>query len=309
MKKITLLLTCIAISVNAFAQQTISFEASEGFTTGDINTQNGWAVTGCGDSCYIANQEISSEQVSTGTLSLKTAVDPAFGGQTGGPIMGGFYDFATPVPYATAVISYDIFITQQDANSSDFRFGVAGPDTLGDLFFTLIVDFDFQGNIKIIDAAGAFQNISTWSANTWYNVRAEVTGSNVVYFINDTQVGASVLLNDYDFTTFRFVHDNYGGDGFIDNIRINDEIPLSTKEFDASTITTFYNKQLNSLILESSNSAFTTIEVYDILGKRIVSKKLNSKEETINLETLQQGAYITKVSTLNGTKTIKFIKS
>ena len=84
---------------------------------------------------------------------------------------------------------------------------------------------------------------------------------------------------------------------------------LSVEEFDASTITTFYNKQLNSLILESSNSAFTAIEVYDILGKRIVSNKLNSNEETINLETLQQGAYITKVSTLNGTKTIKFIKN
>ena len=134
------------------AQQTISFEASEGFTLGDIHTQNGWTVTGCGLGCFVSNQDVSDEQATNGTFSLKTAVGPVFSGQSG-PIIDGFYDFAAPVPFADTMISYDIFITQQDGNSSDFRFGVAGPDPMNDLIFTLIIDFDFLGNIKIANTA------------------------------------------------------------------------------------------------------------------------------------------------------------
>jgi hypothetical protein len=221
MKNITLLFLMLLAFTFSNAQQTISFEASESFTLGDTNTQNGCTVTGCGPGCFVSNQVVSDEQATNGTFSLKTAVDPAFGGQSG-PFTGGFYDFTAPVPFADAVISYDVFITQQDGNSSDFRFEVAGPDPMNDLFFTLIIDFDFQGNIKIANAAGTLKNVGTWAINTWCNVKAEVTGSNVVYFVDDVQVGTSVLLNDFNFTTFRFAHDNFGGDGYIDNVRIND---------------------------------------------------------------------------------------
>ena len=308
MKKITLLALCMCLSIYTYAQQTISFETSEGFALGDINAQNGWTVTGCGAGCFVVNQNISNEQATNGTLSLKTAVDPAFAGQTGGPIIGGFYDFAAPVPFADAIISYDVFITQQDANSSDFRFGIAGPDPADALFFTLIVDFDFEGNIKIVDAAGMFENVSTWAINTWYNVRAEVTGSNVVYFVDDVQVGTSVLLNDFDFTTFRFVHDNFGGDGFIDNIRINDEA-LSVSEFAFNAFTHSYDKNLKTLNLDSPLSTFNAIEIYDVLGKRIINKNLSGNEESINLSTLTDGVYLARVRTEAGTRTIKFVEN
>ena len=308
MKKITLLFLMFLAFTFGNAQQTISFETSEGFALGDINTQNGWTVTGCGPGCFVVNQEVSNEQATNGTLSLKTAVDPAFGGQTGGPIIGGFYDFAAPVPYADAILSYDIFITQQDANSSDFRFGVAGPDAMGDLFFTYVIDFDFEGNIKIVDAAGMFENVGTWAVNTWYNVRAEVTGSNIVYFVDDVQVGTSVLLNDFDFTTFRFVHDNFGGDGFIDNIRINDE-ELSVSEFAFNAFTHSYNKDLKKLNLESPQSTLASIEIYDVLGKRILNKVLSGNEQSINLSSYTDGVYLARVNTEAGTRTIKFVKN
>lgn len=50
----------------AFAQQTISFEASEGYTVGNINGQNGWEVTLNNDEEPINNQDVSTDQASDG---------------------------------------------------------------------------------------------------------------------------------------------------------------------------------------------------------------------------------------------------
>ncbi|WP_047548012.1 T9SS type A sorting domain-containing protein [Psychroserpens sp. Hel_I_66] len=306
MKKITLLFLMFLAFTFGNAQETISFEAPA-YTLGDINAQNGWFVTGCGVGCFISNQVVSSEQSTDGTASLKIAPDPAFG-NTFGAIFGGFYDFALPIDFTDATFSYDVRITQQDANSSDFRFGVTGEDAMGDLFFTFLIDFDFEGNIKIADATGAFQNVGTWSVDTWYNVRAETTGSNIVYFVDDVQVGTSILLNDFDFTGLRFVHDNFGGEGYLDNLRINDE-DLSVSEFSINSFTHFYNTESKELKLNSPQNNLSTLEIYDVLGKNIFNQNLNGNEDSVELSQLKNGIYLARVSTENGIKTLKFIKS
>ncbi|MFP4846978.1 T9SS type A sorting domain-containing protein [Winogradskyella sp. PE311] len=309
MKKITLLITFLAISMYIFPQQTISFEAGEGFALGDINAQSGWVTTGCGAGCNVVNQNISDEQATNGTFSLKTSVDPAFGGQTGGPIIGGFYDLAAPVDYTTAVVSYDIFINQQDANSSDFRFGVTGLDAMGDSFFVFFIDFNFQGNVRVVNAAGdAFIDAATWNVNTWYNVRAEITGSNITYFLDDVQIAQSVNLSDLDFTGIRFVHDNFAGDGFIDNVRINDE-ELSIDQFSQNSFTHNYSKISKKLYVESSNIAMSNIEIYSLLGQNVISKTLTNNSASIDVAELNDGVYIAKVFANGNVKSIKFVKN
>lgn len=69
------LLILSLVSSFAFAQQTISFEPSEGYTAGDINGQNGWEVTLNNDEAPINNQTISTEKAFEGTQSLKISVD------------------------------------------------------------------------------------------------------------------------------------------------------------------------------------------------------------------------------------------
>ena len=108
MKKITLLLICLSFSLCMYSQQTISFEASEGFALGDIHNQAGWTSTGCGAGCNVENQVISNEQASDGTLSLKIVQETAFAGQAN-PVVGGFYDYAAPIPNTMA--TFDSFIS------------------------------------------------------------------------------------------------------------------------------------------------------------------------------------------------------
>ncbi|WP_452221738.1 T9SS type A sorting domain-containing protein [Lacinutrix salivirga] len=84
---------------------------------------------------------------------------------------------------------------------------------------------------------------------------------------------------------------------------------LSVDEFSGNSIKHYYNSNTNSLHLESTSVAFTNIEVYDILGKQILAQTLNSNEESVSLGAINNGVYIAKVSTGNGTKTLKFVKN
>jgi hypothetical protein len=308
MKKITLVLFTFLVFQLGNAQQTISFEASEGFTLGSINGQNGWVVTGCGLGCFIENQTINSDYATNGSNSLKVSVDPAFGPQD--PIMGGFYDLASPVDYETAIISYDIYITNHvQGDDSDFRFGMVGEDEIGDPFFTFLIDFNFQGNINVVNDLGtAFVSIGTWTNDTWYNVRAEVTGSVITYFIDDVEVFESLLMSDYDFTAFRFVHDNWGGDAYLDNVRINNE-ELSVEEFDNNTFKHFYNKDTDVLSMTSSTLAFDNVELYNLLGQQVLNRRLSQTNETVNMSSLEDGVYLAKVSIQGRIQTVKILKN
>src|SRR5690554_4639540 len=96
----------VALSMSANAQETISFEASEGYSLGDINGQNGWTVTGISEGVYSTTQVVSNEQSSDGTSSFKIAATPEAGGQSSHNV-GGFYNFE---PIAFNSISYDIYI-------------------------------------------------------------------------------------------------------------------------------------------------------------------------------------------------------
>lgn len=309
MKKITLVLFTFLAFQLGNAQQTISFEASEGFTTGDINGQNGWVVTGDGLGGFIENQSISSSYASNGVNSFMVTVDPAFGPQDGA-VMGGFYDFAAPVEYETAVISYDIYITNHvQGDDSDFRFGVVGEDEIGDPFFTFLIDFNFQGNIRAVNDLGtAFVTIGTWTNDTWYNVRAEVTGSVITYFIDDVEVFESILLSDFDFTSFRFVHDNWGGDAYLDNVRINNE-ELSVDEFNNNTFKHFYNKDTDVLTMTSSTLAFDNVELYNLLGQQVLNRSLSQTNEIVNMSSLEDGIYLAKVSIQGRIQTVKILKN
>ncbi|WP_179375015.1 T9SS type A sorting domain-containing protein [Winogradskyella wichelsiae] len=306
MKKITFLFICSVLSLNLTAQQTISFESSEGFTLGDVHNQNSWISTGCGEDCNISTQLISDEQASDGNYSFKITPDALFDTQES-PIMGGFYDFATPIDYTTAVVSFDVYITEQ--GGSDFRFALSGEDATGAGFFTVLINFGYLGNIAVVNELGeAFVDAATWEVNTWYNIRAEVAGSSITYYLDDVEVFQSVLVSDYNFTSMRFVHDNWGGDAFIDNIRINDE-QLSIGEFSKDTVSHFYDQASQTFNLESANSTISNVEIYSILGSNVISKSSASTTETIDVSSLSTGVYLAKVSINGNTETIKFAKN
>ena len=64
----------------------------------------------------------------------------------------------------------------------------------------------------------------------------------------------------------------------------------------------------NQLVINASTS-LENIQLYNLLGQEVISKKLSNTNETINIESLDTGIYIAKVSIQGKSKSFKIVKN
>ena len=98
---------------------------------------------------------------------------------------------------------------------------------------------------------------------------------------------------------------------FQNQINIDDMVitaTLGVDDFETTSFKHFYNPSTDVLTLKSSNTPIDTIEIFNILGQRALTRELSQSNETINLSSLIDGIYIAQVRFENFTKTIKFLK-
>ncbi|MCA0133366.1 T9SS type A sorting domain-containing protein [Winogradskyella alexanderae] len=99
---------------------------------------------------------------------------------------------------------------------------------------------------------------------------------------------------------------------FIDNVSMvnNDEV-LSVNDATANLeLRIFPNPSKDNWNITSSNNQnLTSVRIYDLLGKEVMVLNPNSTEVTINASSLKSGIYLAKLSTVNGSKTIKLVKN
>ncbi|OUS00464.1 hypothetical protein A9Q86_10860 [Flavobacteriales bacterium 33_180_T64] len=83
---------------------------------------------------------------------------------------------------------------------------------------------------------------------------------------------------------------------------------LSVDDFESNTFTHAYNKDTDKLTLESSNLPLSNIDLFNILGQRVINQSLSNSNETIDMSSLTDGIYLAKVSIQGKTQTIKILK-
>lgn len=93
---------------------------------------------------------------------------------------------------------------------------------------------------------------------------------------------------------------------YIDNFYFY-KAPLSVDAFDANSLKVFPNPTQSSWNIKSTQS-ITNIEVFNILGKKVLTLIPNSLEAIIDSSNLNTGLYIAKVSTAIGSQSIKLVK-
>lgn len=96
---------------------------------------------------------------------------------------------------------------------------------------------------------------------------------------------------------------------FIDNVSVvnNDQV-LSTKVFEIAGLTAYPNPTQDTWTVKTQNIKMASIEVFDILGKSVLSLKPEATEATINASQLKSGLYFAKISTVNGSSSLKLVK-
>lgn len=293
MKNNYLLIAALCSSF-AFAQQTISFESAEGYILGDINGQNGWTVTESGDG-LLTNQIITSEQASTGSYAFKNAHLEGTGPQWL-PIIGAEKTFTTPLDYTAATISYDFRAPEQ--LGSDFEFAVYGINEVEETFDVLTaVGFENQGMIYLYTAPnfdGYLRTDATWETNRWYNMQIQFTADQLIYRLDGEVIHTAQNTGTLNLLGITILHNNYGGDAYYDNIKINDQ-PLATYDFKTSQLKVYPNpvQDYLNIVLPPSEEVKQT-SVYNMSGQLV--KSISGGSE-MNVQALEKGLYIIEVQT------------
>jgi len=94
---------------------------------------------------------------------------------------------------------------------------------------------------------------------------------------------------------------------YYDNI-IKEGPAASAKDFKIAGLSMYPNPTQDTWNIKTQNVEMTSISVYDVLGKSVLSMTPKATEVRIEARTLRTGLYFAKIETANGSQTVKLIK-
>jgi hypothetical protein len=96
---------------------------------------------------------------------------------------------------------------------------------------------------------------------------------------------------------------------YVDNITALSSATASIEENELINIYIYPNPSNSDWNFKTSNTIINSVEVFNLLGKRIVLQNNNSSEVSISTQELTSGIYIARITTEQGTKNVKLIKN
>jgi hypothetical protein len=201
----------------------------------------------------------------------------------------------------------------------------SGPLTPDNYAVSPVIDLSAETNSTITlswvvtaaDASFADENYTVYVATG--NTVADFTSATISFNEIVTDNGPGGLENPYTKTLdisslggnstvyVAFRHHNVS-DEFtieIDDVKVESQ-SLSIDEFDSANFEYFVDSR-NVLNL-SANQTFESVSLHNLLGQNVLNQELSSNNETIDLNDLTSGVYLTKVQINGDSKTFKIIK-
>ena len=99
------------------------------------------------------------------------------------------------------------------------------------------------------------------------------------------------------------------GPFYADNIYFHKNTVLSTEDFNKTSFKVFPNPTQNSWTVKTANVKMSSIQVFDILGKNVLSLSPNTSETVIDGSSLKSGLYFAQIKTATGISSMKLIKN
>ena len=90
---------------------------------------------------------------------------------------------------------------------------------------------------------------------------------------------------------------------------VGDACTLGTEDFAITSFKAYPNPTQDSWTVRTENSNMSSIKVFDILGKNVLSLAPNASETVINGSSLKSGLYFAQIKTETGINSIKLIKN
>jgi hypothetical protein len=170
---------------------------------------------------------------------------------------------------------------------------------------------------KIDPATGIVTRVSqTILPNLYYSVTAGATidpSTNTFYCSDNTNLYGISTVTGIAVSTTPLVFENGNFVNFIANT--NDcsgatasrlDPNLSNTTLDLKKNFKIYPNPVSSILTIQSEKSIDTIEVFDALGRLVLTKKSTN---TLDVSSLQSGTYLMKIGSQNSIESIKFIKN
>ena len=95
---------------------------------------------------------------------------------------------------------------------------------------------------------------------------------------------------------------------YFDDIVQTETSSLGLEDNNIIDVSIYPNPSSSNWNFRTGNTVITLVEVFNLLGKRVVSQNNNSTNVAISTQGLTSGIYIARITTEQGTKSVKLIK-
>lgn len=95
---------------------------------------------------------------------------------------------------------------------------------------------------------------------------------------------------------------------YVDNIYVYKGNPLGLNDFDLVSFKVYPNPARDSWTIRTKNEDMSSIQVFDILGKNVLSLAPNASEVKIDASSLTTGLYFAQIKTSTGVNSVKLVK-
>ncbi|MDB9960984.1 T9SS type A sorting domain-containing protein [Oceanihabitans sp.] len=124
----------------------------------------------------------------------------------------------------------------------------------------------------------------------------------------DLQLSDFTVINGVDGSDFvQFIITSNLVNVYYDNLYVHNN-NLSVDEFSLDNISVYPNPTLNVWNVKTSAQTINSIQVFDILGKQVLTLNPNTQDAVIDASTLNSGLYFAKVNSDAGTQTLKLVR-
>ncbi len=141
----------------------------------------------------------------------------------------------------------------------------------------------------------------------YYNFNQGVSGVNNTAIT--TLIDSSTNTNNGTLSNFTLTGatSNWQAGSVIDTGSNCTVLAIEESTFDTEGFTVYPNPTTGVLNIQLQNNSTATALVYDIMGRKVLSKKINTTD-TLNVSNLNSGVYILQITTKNGTISKRIVK-
>jgi len=289
------LLSFSAFSVHAQTSK-ISFEASEGYTVGNLGGQQGWTAWG---EVPATNPRVANSNATDGVNSFTMASE--------GDILdlcGIEKNISSLVTGDDVEISFDYKF--DDIDGSDYEMAIYNDGT--DYYYTAVLRIDYETGRLEYRNATTFANGPILTPDQWYNLKIVIKKSNntLQYLVDGASIYSGALGTYKNAQIIDFVYDDFGTGFKVDNLRVTNLANLATNEVSRKeAVSISPNPAIDRLNIETEEK-INTILIFDAKGSLV--KTLSNPDKTISVSDLSTGNYLIKIKTDKSEFTKKFIK-